>query len=61
MSLNKQECPICRRAVGEQFRPFCSERCKMVDLGRWLSNTYAIPDKEPATLPAKDEQSEEQE
>jgi endogenous inhibitor of DNA gyrase (YacG/DUF329 family) len=29
------------------FRPFCSSRCKMVDLGRWLDGTYAV--SEPIT------------
>jgi endogenous inhibitor of DNA gyrase (YacG/DUF329 family) len=26
-----------------QWRPFCSERCRMIDLGRWGSESYAIP------------------
>lgn len=25
------------------FRPFCSERCKLVDLGNWISGTYSVP------------------
>ena len=40
-------CPTCKREIvwSEEFpwRPFCSERCKMVDLGAWLSNAHAIP------------------
>lgn len=36
-------CPICQRPAMEQFRPFCSKRCADVDLGRWLTNSYAIP------------------
>ena len=37
-------CTVCGRAVVEpRFRPFCSERCKQVDLGRWLGGHYAIP------------------
>jgi uncharacterized protein len=41
------ECPICRRVladVAEQFgpRPFCSERCKLVDLGNWLGEKYRV-------------------
>jgi uncharacterized protein len=35
-------CPICGRPSIERFRPFCSGRCADVDLGRWLSGTYAI-------------------
>jgi uncharacterized protein len=35
----------CRREpVDARWRPFCSERCKMADLGRWLSEDYRVPD-----------------
>lgn len=40
------KCPTCRQELPEgrsAFRPFCSERCKLVDLGRWLDGSYAIP------------------
>jgi uncharacterized protein len=36
-------CPICGKPSTEASRPFCSERCRDVDLNRWLSNSYAIP------------------
>ena len=36
-------CPICGKPGIEASRPFCSERCRDVDLNRWLSNSYAIP------------------
>lgn len=42
------ECSLCRKVVtvarreDASFRPFCSERCKLVDLGRWLDGTYVI-------------------
>jgi uncharacterized protein len=39
-------CPICRKPVTEASKPFCSERCRDVDLNRWLSNSYAIPGTE---------------
>jgi uncharacterized protein len=39
-------CPTCKRAIvwSEDYpwRPFCSERCRLVDLGAWLSNAHAI-------------------
>ena len=38
-------CPICRKQVeweGNPFRPFCSERCKLIDLDNWLSERYRI-------------------
>lgn len=41
------KCPTCRRDVpwrdDSQWRPFCSERCKSIDLGGWASNRYVIP------------------
>lgn len=39
-------CPHCRaetRWEGNLFRPFCSERCKLQDLGAWALGKYAIP------------------
>jgi endogenous inhibitor of DNA gyrase (YacG/DUF329 family) len=36
-------CPICARPTEKAFRPFCSKRCADVDLGKWLTGSYAIP------------------
>jgi uncharacterized protein len=40
-------CPTCATKVewGEQspFRPFCSDRCKQIDLGAWANEQYVIP------------------
>jgi endogenous inhibitor of DNA gyrase (YacG/DUF329 family) len=36
-------CPICGKPSVETSRPFCSQRCRDVDLHRWLSGSYAIP------------------
>lgn len=58
-------CPICKRplsadAVGKPGStfPFCSERCKLRDLGKWLNGSYQIPvepdDDEADTLPPSD-------
>ena len=38
-------CPICGRPAEPEFRPFCSQRCADVDLGRWLNERYVIPDE----------------
>jgi hypothetical protein len=38
-----QPCPICGGKRDPQFRPFCSRRCSLVDLGKWLKGDYAIP------------------
>ncbi|HUB98050.1 MAG TPA: DNA gyrase inhibitor YacG [Stellaceae bacterium] len=40
-------CPICGKPAEPRFRPFCSARCKTIDLGRWLGDRYAIPGDEP--------------
>jgi len=40
-------CPICGKAATGEQRPFCSDRCTEVDLGRWLGGAYAIPAVEP--------------
>jgi len=41
------KCPTCGRPVvwseDSKFRPFCSERCKMIDLGAWASDGYVVP------------------
>ena len=44
------ECPTCLKTIKVEkkedapFRPFCCDRCKMVDLGRWFDGTYRISD-----------------
>lgn len=47
-------CPICKTSIEESegprqvcMFPFCSERCKLIDLGRWLDGKYQIPAEEP--------------
>ncbi|HEX4488385.1 MAG TPA: DNA gyrase inhibitor YacG [Terriglobales bacterium] len=40
----KLKCPICKKAVqasGPEF-PFCSDRCRLIDLGKWASGQYVI-------------------
>lgn len=39
----KRACPECGRPSLRDTYPFCSPRCKAVDLNRWLSGSYAIP------------------
>ena len=36
-------CPVCGKPRNVNLRPFCSKRCKDIDLARWLSGEYAIP------------------
>ncbi|HEX4928217.1 MAG TPA: DNA gyrase inhibitor YacG [Burkholderiales bacterium] len=53
----KVPCPRCgeRAAFSPEnpWRPFCSERCKMIDLGAWASETYRVPGE--AGRPEEDE------
>ena len=42
-------CPICRNKTTweeNSWRPFCCERCKLMDLGKWVSEEYKIGDRE---------------
>ena len=39
----KWTCPNCGKAGIEDTRPFCSERCANLDLGRWFNGSYAVP------------------
>ncbi len=39
----KRPCPECGRPSARETYPFCSTRCKNVDLNRWLTGAYAIP------------------
>ena len=51
-------CPACggpsRYAPDNAYRPFCSERCKMFDLGAWASESFRVdasPDEEDGSMP----------
>jgi uncharacterized protein len=50
MAVQHVKCPTCQREIDwaqSPFRPFCSERSKLIDLGGWLAEKHAIPG-EPA-------------
>ncbi len=57
-------CPTCQREIlwseDSPYRPFCSERCRLIDLGAWLSEQRAIPGREPelGEGPVADERGE---
>jgi endogenous inhibitor of DNA gyrase (YacG/DUF329 family) len=43
--VESHRCPTCRKAVvweGNPHRPFCSERCRIVDLGDWAAERYRV-------------------
>lgn len=50
MAVRKVRCPQCGEdalwAPENPWRPFCSERCKQIDLGCWASDSYRIPVQE---------------
>jgi endogenous inhibitor of DNA gyrase (YacG/DUF329 family) len=41
--MTERACPICGKPADPAFRPFCSRRCRELDLSRWLTGRYAIP------------------
>lgn len=47
MTNKKIKCPQCGRlsiySLENSYRPFCSERCKLIDLGQWADESYRIP------------------
>ena len=53
-------CPHCGKNVvwdlANRFRPFCSERCKMIDLGAWATESYRIPVAEENDSPEGDDE-----
>jgi endogenous inhibitor of DNA gyrase (YacG/DUF329 family) len=54
-------CPVCKNITTweeNSFRPFCSERCKLIDLGAWASGEYRIPGK-PVEAENRSEEDEE--
>ncbi len=45
MDKNKtRPCPVCRKAVSQDMpdAPFCSRRCRQIDLGRWAAGDYRV-------------------
>ncbi|MGH8278131.1 MAG: DNA gyrase inhibitor YacG [Gammaproteobacteria bacterium] len=54
------KCPHCGKTVAwteaSLWKPFCSERCRIIDLGDWLTERHAIPGD--ADLPTHDEGTE---
>jgi hypothetical protein len=51
------KCPVCKKETAwkdNPFRPFCSERCRLIDLGKWAAEEYRIAG-ERASLPDEGE------
>lgn len=51
-------CLICRKRFDPRHspaKPFCSDRCRLIDLGRWLGEEYHVPDEEAGDQEADDD------
>jgi uncharacterized protein len=56
------KCPTCGKPVewtDNPFRPFCSERCKLIDLSRWVSEEYRVPGKQVPSAPTRKDADED--
>jgi len=50
----KIKCPTCKRWTewrDNPYRPFCSERCKLIDLGKWVAEEYRIEGEKASEKP----------
>lgn len=65
MSIEKDKitCPHCNQpgtwTPANPFRPFCSERCKLIDLGEWANEGHRIPGEPVNDIPSDLDDSEE--
>ncbi len=63
--VRKVKCPQCRKdsvySVENPFRPFCSERCRLIDLGAWAEGAYKIPTNTHVDVNLDEENSNEEE
>jgi endogenous inhibitor of DNA gyrase (YacG/DUF329 family) len=61
--LREVKCPICRKVTSWEdnpFHPFCSDRCRIIDLGAWTQGSYRIPAEE-MDIDLEDEDDEDKE
>lgn len=59
MEIRKVPCPVCKKAMtwkDNPSRPFCSDRCRLMDLGKWASEEYRVAGEKK--LPQSDEGDE---
>ncbi len=50
--VRKKKCVICDRYVDKQNDPFCSKRCRDIDLGKWITGSYSISSEENTRVPS---------
>ncbi|MHB1233085.1 MAG: DNA gyrase inhibitor YacG [Burkholderiales bacterium] len=57
-------CPLCGKPSpynpDNRYRPFCSERCKLIDLGQWASESYSVASNETPDSPDAPTESDHQ-
>ena len=56
-------CPVCKKKTTWEenpSKPFCSERCKLIDLGRWASEEYKVPGELAEKAAEGDEQEKDE-
>ncbi|MBD3670519.1 MAG: DNA gyrase inhibitor YacG [Gammaproteobacteria bacterium] len=57
--VSRVKCPTCGKQVEwteiNEFKPFCSERCKLIDLGAWADESHRIPGEEVPQFPDDDD------
>jgi len=60
LNISSMRCPVCNREFEKSESPavpFCSERCRTIDLGRWLGEMYslpAVPDPDADEIPERE-------
>jgi uncharacterized protein len=55
-------CPICKKSIDSdqsKYSPFCCERCKQIDLGRWLDERYGLACESPESSEIDEDQNPE--
>ncbi len=52
-------CPTCGAPGKREFRPFCSQRCQDVDLGRWMRGSFRIPTEQAPNEAAPGEDADD--
>lgn len=52
-------CPTCRKEAtwdNNPYRPFCSERCRLIDLGAWIEERYRVPTEDSESHAGDDDE-----
>jgi hypothetical protein len=59
MAASTIPCPICKKPVSldDPNMPFCSDRCRLIDLGNWATEKYTVPGA-PVPEESKDDPAE---